>query len=284
MKRHPRRGRSGLAAALVGRSTHVIERHYDVWLPRGPAEAELTIAHLSDLHIGRVTPEARLRAAVDAVNDAEPDIVCLTGDFIAHSLRYLPRLTRSLEALSAPAFAVLGNHDHWHGPDEVSKALTSAGIRVLNNTSETIQVGGQPWQIVGLDDPVTGNHDLDAAFSDVSGEDGPILVLSHLAEMATEVSTRGAALVLSGHTHGGQVHVAGLTHRIMTRMGHDYILGWYDAGPTGVYVNRGIGAAVFPFRSRRAQAEVACICVRGRASEMQVSQVSGAGSPQPLRP
>lgn len=236
-----------------------------------PEDADLIIGHLSDLHIGRVTPEGRLEAAVQAVNEMEVDLVCLTGDFIAHSLRYLARLTHNLAQLQAPAYAVLGNHDHWHGPDEVAEALRAANVRVLINEREPIEIRGRRWQLVGLDDPVTEQHDVEKAFAEVS-EDDPILLLSHLAETSRDLEGHRAALVLSGHTHGGQVHVKGLTERIMKRMGHDYIMGWYDAGPTGVYVNRGIGAAVFPWRTKKARAEVARIHVRGRHDPMQITQ------------
>jgi hypothetical protein len=208
-----------------------------------------------------MTPEARLAGAVEAINALNPDVVCLTGDYIAHSLRYLPRLTHHLRTLSAPAFATLGNHDHWHGAPTVVRALESAGVVVLENASATLTVGETRWRFVGLDDAVTGHHDPERAFRDL--DDAPFVVLSHLAELVGLAERRGAALVLSGHTHGGQIPAGGVMERVMRRMGHRYILGWYHVGRTPVYVNRGIGAAVFPWRTRPAGAEVAGIDLCG---------------------
>lgn len=242
----------------LGRSSTVARHYYRLASPRvPPGQPPIRLAHLTDVHVGRMTPEARLAGAVDAINALRPDVVCLTGDYIAHSLRYLPRLTHHLRALTAPAFATLGNHDHWHGASTVVRALEAAGIMVLENASTVVAVGGGRWRIVGLDDAVTGHHDPERAFREV--DEVPFIVLSHLAELAGLAERRGAALVLSGHTHGGQIPAGGVMERVMRRMGHRYILGWYHVGQTPVYVNRGLGAAVFPWRTHPAGAEVAGI-------------------------
>jgi predicted MPP superfamily phosphohydrolase len=204
-----------------------------------------------------MTPEARLVAAVLAANDFEPDVVCLTGDYIAHSLRYLDRLAHALAQLEAPVLATMGNHDHWQDARAVGRALEKAGVDVLWNESRRMEVAGASWQIVGLDDAVTANHDVERAFRDVG--EGPTVVLSHLAEVAPECDPKGSGLMLSGHTHGGQVQVGKVTHHVLRRMGHDYVDGWYTSGETAIYVNRGIGASVFPFRNKHARAEVAGI-------------------------
>lgn len=266
----------------LGRSSVVARHFYRVATPRlPPNRPPLRIAHLTDIHVGRMTPEARLEGAVAAINSLEPDIVCLTGDYIAHSLRYLPRLTHHLRGLTAPAFATLGNHDHWHGATTVARALDAAGITVLENASTVVALGSARWRIVGLDDAVTGHHDPDRAFRDL--DETPFIVLSHLAELAGLAERRGAALVLSGHTHGGQIPAGGVMERVMRRMGHRYILGWYHVGRTPVYVNRGLGAAVFPWRTRPAGAEVAGIELVGMdaaseaPSETEVEEWLGLG-------
>lgn len=213
---------------------------------------------MTDLHVGRVTPEARLDAAVEAVNALQPDVVCLTGDYVSHSLRYLTRLERALSRLEAPAFAVYGNHDHWNGADAVGRALSQAGVRMLVNETARLTIRGAPWRLVGLDDPVTKNHDVTAAFRDPDMA-VPLVVLSHLAEATHEFATHAPALVLSGHTHGGQVRTGGLVDHLLRRLGHAYIIGWYTVDRVPVYVNRGLGAAVFPWRTHHAAPEVAYI-------------------------
>ncbi len=243
----------------LGRSAVVARHFYRVGSPHFPVgTVPLRIAHVTDLHIGRMTPEARLQMALDAVNALEPDVICLTGDYVAHSLEYLPRLTHLLRSVRVPTFATLGNHDHWHGADAVRRALEHANVRVLSNETTVFEHAGQRWNIVGIDDAVTGHHDVGRAFEGVEAG-APVLALSHLAELAGALAHRGAALVLSGHTHGGQIHTGGVMERFMRRLGHRYILGWYHVGDVPVYVNRGIGAAVFPWRTHPAAAEVAGI-------------------------
>lgn len=264
--------------AALGRSPHVDVRAYRLRTPVWPAGAPgLRIAHVTDLHVGRVTPEARLEAAVEAVNESGAALVALTGDYVAHSLRYLPRLTHALKALKIPAFATLGNHDHWHGADAVTRALERAGVEVLCNTNRVFTAGLGAGlgavSIVGIDDAVTGHHDIERAFA--GAQAGPTVVLSHLAEITSRFQDRGVPLVLSGHTHGGQIRTAGVMERVMRRMGHQYILGWYTLDSTAIYVNPGIGAAVIPWRTRHAHAEVAVIDIEASAAPLDVEIVDG---------
>src|SRR5688572_266753 len=81
--------------------------------------SHLRIAHLTDLHFGRVTPMAVQRHAVQLTNDGKPDLVVITGDFVCHSQLYLESLIETLSKIEAPVLAVLGNHDYWSGADEV---------------------------------------------------------------------------------------------------------------------------------------------------------------------
>jgi predicted MPP superfamily phosphohydrolase len=174
---HPRPSREILASA-VGRSSLVTRRYYGVRVARLPAGTPpLRIAHLTDLHVGRVTPEARLVAAVEAANAFEPDVVCLTGDYVAHSLRYLPRLMHCLKGLKRPAFATLGNHDYWQDGSAVRRALESIGIHVLTNESVQVDAGGRKWRLVGIDDAVTGHHVVERAFVDCGDGEAFVLLL-----------------------------------------------------------------------------------------------------------
>ena len=95
--------------------------------------SHLRIAHLTDQHVGRITPMEVQRAAVEMTNAEKPDLVLLTGDFVCHSQLYLDQLTEVVSAFRAPVIAVLGNHDHWSGADEVRRALERGGVEVLRN-------------------------------------------------------------------------------------------------------------------------------------------------------
>jgi predicted MPP superfamily phosphohydrolase len=252
------------------------QRHQGIELRRfaGPVAyleqlSHLRIAHLTDQHVGRVTPMEVQRAAVEMTNAEKPDLVLLTGDFVCHSQLYLDELTTLVKGFEAPAIAVLGNHDHWAGADEVQRALERGGVEVLRNQTTTITLRHDRLQIVGLDDAYTGHARREEAVKGLR-RDLPSIGLSHIAEEADGLWRHGVPLVLSGHTHGGQVTLARL-HEIALGMiaGHRYVHGLYgsrrpeadaaantsgatksrsDCPQGAVYVGAGIGAAVVPLR------------------------------------
>lgn len=227
------------------------------------------IAHLTDLHVGRVTPFAVQRAAVEMANAEQPDLVVLTGDFVCHSQLWLDQLVEVVRGFKAPTIAVLGNHDHWSGADEVEAALKRGGVEVLRNRNTTVTLGHERLQVVGLDDAYTGHARVEEAVKGLRRE-LPTLALSHIAEEADGLWKRGIPLVLAGHTHGGQVTVARLHELSLGKIGgHKYLHGLYgsreargnhedslvEALPSrkkdeggAVYVGAGIGAAVMPLR------------------------------------
>jgi predicted MPP superfamily phosphohydrolase len=217
--------------------------------------SHLRVAHLTDLHVGRVTPVAVQRAAVDLANGQQPDLVVLTGDFVCHSQLFLDQLEEVVSGFAAPTIAVLGNHDYWSGADEVERALRRAGVEVLRNRNTTITLRHERLQVVGLDDAYTGHARRDEAVKGLR-PDLPSLALSHIAEEADGLWRHGVPLVLSGHTHGGQVTLARL-HELAVGMiaGHRYVHGLYGSRRKhhgqhagAVYVGAGIGAAVVPLR------------------------------------
>ncbi len=222
-------------------------------------DSPIRVAHITDQHVGRVTPHTAQLDAVTLANLTEADVVALTGDFVAHSQLYLDQLIEVLSGLDAPAFAVLGNHDHWAGADEVRWALQQAGVELLDNAHTTITVRGERLQVLGLDDAYTGHADVDKALKGLD-QRIPTLGLSHIAEEADRLWPGGVDLVLSGHTHAGQLTVARLHELAVGRLaGHRYVHGLYgDRGAGAVYVGAGVGASVFPFRlGDRGKREVA---------------------------
>ncbi|HSN97167.1 MAG TPA: metallophosphoesterase, partial [Candidatus Nanopelagicales bacterium] len=169
----------------------------------------IRIAHLTDQHVGRVTPMQFQQAAVALTNREKPDLVMLTGDFVCHSQLYLDQLEELIRSFEAPVFAVLGNHDHWSGADEVKRSLRRAGAEVLCNAHTVVTVRHQPIQIVGLDDAYTGHASREQAVKGLH-KTVPSIGLSHIAEEADGLWRHGVPLVLSGHTHAGQVTLARL--------------------------------------------------------------------------
>lgn len=212
------------------------------------------IAHLTDLHVGRVTPYSIQRTAVQLTNEARPDLVVITGDFVCHSQRYLDQLTAVIESFDAPVLCVLGNHDYWSGADEVRDALRRGGAAILSNRHTVLQLRGQALQVVGLDDAYTGHASWRDAVKGLS-RDLPSIALSHIAEEADALWAHGVPLVLSGHTHAGQVTLARMHELAIGRLaGHRYVHGLYGArrangeAAGAVYVGAGVGASVMPLR------------------------------------
>jgi len=231
----------------------------------------LRVAHLTDMHVGLVTPMKVQREAIHIVNRERPDLVVLTGDFVCHTHAWLDDLTEVLKGLEVPAFAVLGNHDYWAGAQGVRQALKRAGVELLSNQNTLVTVGGQRLQLVGLDDAYTGHADRRRA---VRGLDPRIatLGLSHIAEEADGLWASGVPFVLSGHTHAGQLTLARLHELTIGRLaGHRYVHGLYgerrDKG--AVYVSAGVGAAVMPIRlGDRGAREVALFELGARPGDL----------------
>jgi predicted MPP superfamily phosphohydrolase len=229
-----------------------------------PRHDGVRIAHLTDVHCGRMTGAAHVRAAVELANRARPDLVAMTGDYLNFRRDEIELVREQLAGLEAPrVVCTLGNHDHYASGDEVAGALTSIGYDVLRNRHITVDVAGAPLHVIGIDDPVTRRHDIAAAFAGLP-DGGTRLALCHCPERAVELSARGAHLVLSGHTHGGQINVHGITDRLFRSVGKRYFgAGLYPIGGAWLYVSAGIGFSGVRVRAGRGtRAEVAVITLR----------------------
>jgi hypothetical protein len=224
----------------------VVEHQEFVLKDLSPAHDGLKIGQLTDIHVGRATPRTRIQKAIHLVNAFEPDLVVLTGDYLSHEPRGIFLLQEQLAGLTAPALAVLGNHDHWVDARGTTKALLSLGYHVLRNQNTTFRLHNEPFTVVGLDDLATGNTDLQQAFKGAQG--GSRLVLAHVPRTADYLTSFRASLCLTGHTHGGHVNIPGITSILMRQLRERYLAGHYHLPHTQLYVSRGIGGAVFPFR------------------------------------
>jgi uncharacterized protein len=228
-----------------------------------PRHEGVRIAQLSDIHVGNLTPASHVRAAIDAANAARPDLVMLTGDYVCWRRHEAALAGEQLGGLRAKrVLAVLGNHDYFTWGAGVADALRSNGYDVLRNATTIEEINGAPLALVGIDDPVTRHDDLDAAFK--GAPPGVTkLVLCHAPDRAPQLAERGADLVLSGHTHGGQIFVKGITNRIMDRLGHKYRRGFFGFGDTTLYVTPGIGFSGVTRRiGEGTDAEVALLTLR----------------------
>ena len=231
---------ASIGRAQVGRDRFDIRQ---VELPIAgvdPAHDGLRIIQLSDFHIGFATPDSRIVAAVRAVNALKPDLVVLTGDYVTWSKRPTKRVGRLLAGIAPPVIAILGNHDHWVDASRVRADLEADGYTVLQNESRPISINGAPVWVIGIDDAYTGHEDLQTAFAGVPKR-GTRIALAHMPTTADRLPENANLVVLSGHTHGGQLRVPGLTDKIASAVGQPYVRGLYWVRGNALYVNPGLG-------------------------------------------
>jgi predicted MPP superfamily phosphohydrolase len=254
-----------------------IERHWieitqrDFFLSGLPPAFEgMRIVQISDIHLDEFTEPLFLHHVVDRINRIKPDVVFLTGDFVTAALgsRHAPpsrsiRFARGaawqcaniLTRLECKAlYAVLGNHDFSVGAKEVSAALVANGITVLRNACAPIErTGGRIW-LTGVDDPLEGHPNPELAIPESirNMPNEPVILLCHCPDFADRLLThpvgQSVDLMVSGHSHGGQIRLPLLGAVVLPPMGRKYFEGWFRLGSLQLYVNRGIGAVGIPFR------------------------------------
>lgn len=235
--------------------------HHDIAIAGlDPAHDGLRIGHLTDLHVGLLTPFAKIRRAIELVDAERPDLLVLTGDYLCYSPKFTPVLRDLLANIHTPIYAVLGNHDHWTDPQGVRKAFEHHGHHLLRNGSSELMLKHAPFTVVGIDDAITGNHDVKRSFSGVR-KSGSRLVLTHAPNLADHASSYGPSLILAGHTHGGHVHIPGVTEKLMKKFGSNYLKGFYKVNGSLLYVNCGVGSSSIPIRAG-APAEASILTLR----------------------
>jgi hypothetical protein len=220
-------------------------------LPNLPAAFDgLTVAFLTDLHYGPRTTLDAIAAIVRTTLALQPDLILLGGDYVSRDRKYVRPCFDVLAALAAPlgVYGVLGNHDHWHGVEETKAGMKRVGIVELTDRGVWLSRRGDRLRLAGVDDLWCGKPDVTAAVGDATSSDA-VLLLSHNPDLAETLTDRRVGLVLSGHTHGGQVIVPGMTNPfIPSRYGDKYNAGFVEAPAATVYVSRGLGLSGLPVR------------------------------------
>lgn len=217
----------------------------NIQLPRLPGAFDgITIAHLSDLHLGPYVTEAHLLQAVQMTNALKPDVIVLTGDLVNSSWHYIQPCAAIISQFQAPlgTFAVLGNHDYWVGfLNLMVQSVKKSGITLLRNQAVPLTRGRSTIYIVGIDDLWLQLADLRRAISNVPSSACKI-ALMHEPDFADIAAQAEVDIQLSGHSHGGQVRVPFLGPLILPKYGEKYPMGFYRVGNfTRLYTTRGIG-------------------------------------------
>ena len=211
----------------------------------------LTIAHLSDLHIKK--KEAVHERIINELAKNNPDIVVVTGDFVEESENLEPciEFVKKLKAKHG-VWAVLGNWEHGMGDTgKFVKRLKETGINLLVNENRKIKIGDTFLHIAGVDDPFFKLDDINLALkgAPANSEKNFTILLAHSPDIFEDAKQHNISLTLAGHTHGGQVRLPliGPLYSLTPNMGK-YSMGLFKENNSQMYVNPGIGVSKIPFR------------------------------------
>ena len=168
----------------------------------------LRLGIISDIHVGPYVSMKKVKKIIDKLNKTRVDMVLIPGDFLHGKASDYADLLEPLSGLNMPFYVTLGNHDHRCDsgnaePNILRQKLKYFGGMELNNSSLQIKKG--IW-LAGVDDNYLGFDNLDSAFSGIP-EDAFVILLAHSPDIIRKKESQRASLIISGHTHGGQIRM-----------------------------------------------------------------------------
>lgn len=226
--------------------------HHEIDAGRDAARPRLRVAFASDLHLGPTTPDNVLDRAFALLTAAAPDVLVLGGDYVflgATRPRIRELLARVEEVPAKTKLAVLGNHDFWARPERLEDALEGIGVHVLINEAVQLAAPHDDVAILGLDDPFTGDAEVDAALAPCAGAPVKIAVC-HSPDGYPAIKGRPVRLFMAGHTHGGHMALPGNKPIWMpSHYGKIWPFGRHEVDGMTVFVSRGVGGSLVPMRT-----------------------------------
>lgn len=257
---------SGATYGIIRHNTYTIEKE-EIKINNLPNELKgLTITLVSDIHAGQYMTEDDMREYADAINELNSDIVCIPGDFVNYQPDDIKHFTKAFRDVKARhgIYGTLGNHDYFVNPEYVANAIINESpVKLLRNDFSKININGKELIILGVEDTrdagvqmnkkVTGYIDdtlKSAKTTSPEFAEIPKVLLCHKPYAFDDIAKREVDLVLSGHTHGGQVVPVKIGNFNMSfaAMVSKYINGLYSIGDKKMYVSRGIGSVGLPIR------------------------------------
>lgn len=243
----------GADMALIEPHALGIGRH-TVPLGGGANQRPLKLLHISDLHASNCVSLDFIERGIDLGLSLEPDFICVTGDFITRLYEDWDRYAQILAKLSrtAPTFACLGNHDGgpwisrqrrkgYEDASHVRGMIARAGIELLYNTSRRFEIGGRALTLAGVGDLWNRELFADQAFAKVGAERTPTILLCHNPDAKTKVLEYPWDLMLSGHTHGGQLRLPFLGTPFAPVRDHRFVEGLHHWEGRWLHITKGIG-------------------------------------------
>ncbi|MFV0419508.1 MAG: metallophosphoesterase [Dysgonomonas sp.] len=215
------------------------------------------IIFVSDIHVNEYFTGEDVSDLVKRINERNPDIIILGGDYTKKEEKYSQSFFKEISKLESTfgVYTVLGNHDHWEDTNLIQEGLLHCGFNICDNKSYWIKNGKDSIKIGGVGDYWEDKQLLENTISDVKETDFCLLI-SHNPDYMENIHSNLVNLVLSGHTHAGQVTLFGFWAPIMPSTGHPeypqtglkYRYGWKEKGNTKLYVTSGVGMGGFPLR------------------------------------
>lgn len=234
----------------------IYNENYQIRLPNWPAACDgVRVAVLADLHVGSpFNGLDKLDRIVELTVKAKPDLILLAGDYVIHGVlggtKVAPEeIAKSLRSLAAPlgVFAVLGNHDWWENAPRIERALQSAGISVLEDSSVLVKRDSCVFQLVGLSDLWEGPRRYRTALAQIKSGI-PAVAFTHNPDAFTEIPNR-VDLMIAAHTHGGQVYLPLFGRPIVpSKYGQRFAAGHIVENGRHLFVSTGLGTSVIPVR------------------------------------
>ncbi len=249
-------GISALSLAVLITAGGIINAQFrrisTVDIPIKGIKNELTVAHLSDIHIGHFWGAKTLQRIVDKTNTQNPDVVFITGDLFDGRIRLNAESLEPLKKLSAPVYFVEGNHDGYSGAEDVKQNLRKIGVTVLENeVTHFNQI-----QIIGLDHMRATNNSrgmqgtgrrqsIESVLDSLNiFPDKPTVLLHHSPDGIEFANKHGVDLYLAGHTHNGQL----FPFNFVVGMIYKYNKGLHNYRGTHIYTSQGVGTFGPPMR------------------------------------
>ena len=223
----------------------------DIFIQNLPERFEgFRITQLTDIHHSKILGLEEVQRVVRLAQQTTPDLFVLTGDYATAYRRYIEPCAEALSSLAAPegVWAVLGNHDHYTDPELTTRALEQHHINVLNNRNTLLRRGPDVIQLSGIDDWSWNATDWARAFQGLN-KSLPTVLLSHQPSVLKFEQTKDVSLILSGHTHGGQINLPwfGAPARFLTK-DLMFAQGLFRIGNVQMYVSSGTGVIGLPVR------------------------------------
>ena len=260
------------AAAITGCVSGIITRknvqvtYRTIVLPNLPPQFKgLTITLACDIHSSPYMSLEDMQEIATLINALKSDVILLPGDFVTTHMNELPPVVEALSVLHAPmgVYATTGNHEFYVDADLVSEGIESIGIRMMRNENFVLEKGGEKLYLLGVDD----NNDnevidftegrsakhIEALYTGVP-ENAATILMCHKPYRFDEFAKTNVGLMLSGHTHGGQIVFGriGETVLSLSSMASKYVEGHYEITSgtkrTQMYVSRGLGTVALPMR------------------------------------